>query len=86
MLPELPSNIEELAIRSSKPKQRIQGVTRSWWNQRNLFVTERLKDISKDIIVVDATGQFVTLFSVMATIQTVTFTLMTIIYQYTALH
>ena len=57
--PELPSHVEKLAFWNSLDENtKIKGVSRSWWNERNLFVAERLSDLPEDINIVDVTEKF----------------------------
>ena len=58
-VPELPVHVQKIAFfNQSDTSKRIKGVTRAWWNHRNLFVFERLGDLPEDVIVVDPTSLF----------------------------
>jgi len=56
--PELPKHIEKIVFWESKDSIRVKGVKRSWWNNRNVFVTDRLKDIPELVKIVDTTNIF----------------------------
>ena len=57
--PELPRHVEKLVFWNDLDKNtKIKGVSRSWWNKRNLFVSKRLKDLPNGINVIDVTEKF----------------------------
>ena len=56
--PELPEHIEDIVFWENKDSIRVKGFKRSWWNKRNAFVTERLKDIPELVKIVDTTNIF----------------------------
>lgn len=51
--PELPKTIEELVLKSTDAKGEVIGVSRPWWNERSKYVTMRLNEIPKQVIIVD---------------------------------
>ncbi len=58
-VPELPDNVESLAFHNNlETNIRLKGVTRAWWDQRNMFVSERLGNLPKNVIIVDTTDLF----------------------------
>tara|TARA_B100000902_G_scaffold391866_1_gene443232 strand:- start:52 stop:1950 length:1899 start_codon:yes stop_codon:yes gene_type:complete len=56
--PELPDNIYKMAFLNNNESDKIKGVTRSWWKQRNSFVLERINQIPKNIEVINIEDAF----------------------------
>lgn len=56
--PELPKHIERIIFSESEGSARVKGVKRSWWENRNAFVRDRLKEIPGSVKVVDTTDFF----------------------------
>lgn len=56
--PELPENIYKMLFLNDTENIRIKGVTRSWWEKRNLFVSERIRQIPANINVINMLDTF----------------------------
>ena len=56
--PELPEYVEKMAFWNDKDGILIEGVSRSWWDQRNAFVYDRLNDLPKEIHIIDMVDEF----------------------------
>lgn len=56
--PELPNNIQRIALRNKSLSDRIKGVTREWWQTRNLFVYERLHEVPPKVKIIDLIDTF----------------------------
>ena len=49
---------DQLAFRFGDNAERIRGVSRDWWDERNKFVKDRIDSIPEDVILIDATNRF----------------------------
>jgi peptidoglycan/LPS O-acetylase OafA/YrhL len=56
--PELPRPMEYLAFVTSAPLGPVRGASEAWWRERTAFVTARLGEIPKDVLVVDPSRIF----------------------------
>ena len=50
--PELPKPIENLLLKHGDSSTNMEGVTREWWNKRNMFVSQRLSELPSEVLVV----------------------------------
>jgi peptidoglycan/LPS O-acetylase OafA/YrhL len=58
--PELPKTLDALLLRASDPFGPVAGVSLNWWKKRNQFISERMNQIPKDVVVVDPAELFCT--------------------------
>lgn len=56
--PEVPKRIDELIWRDEDSPENIDGVNRSWWNQRSAYVQSRLDQIPDQVLVIDPASLF----------------------------
>jgi len=51
--PELPAPVNLLIFRSDLLTMNVKGVSVDWWSKREKFVRTKMKDIPKDVVVID---------------------------------
>jgi peptidoglycan/LPS O-acetylase OafA/YrhL len=56
--PELPKDIGKVILSSSNPYNKIDGVSKSWWEARSSFVSNRLTQIPAGVFVIDPQNIF----------------------------
>jgi peptidoglycan/LPS O-acetylase OafA/YrhL len=56
--PELTKRVEELVFRQPTRPDRIDGVSRQWWEARSRFVRSRIQEIAPEVTVVDPARLF----------------------------
>jgi peptidoglycan/LPS O-acetylase OafA/YrhL len=57
-VPEVRKNLDDLVFQNRLAPDNISGVSIEWWRRRSAYVTERLKDISSSVTILDPADVF----------------------------